>query len=353
MAKHWRGFVLVLAGVSLVYGLIDFADRSSAYTGPGWPLWVARLYADRLLKVATLLSPVACLIAGGLTISGLRRRSEWVALLAAGLSPWRLVAPLFASALAIGVLTSLFDDRVAVSAALSAERISAEHFHLWGSYATYFEPKRWVRIGDTIVHLGHPLVGGGSQEVALFEVTPQLSLRQRIDAETMRPEGNGRFLLDHVAVRQFDNLQQTLRQQTSMELELPGATSLFALAPGKPEMLPRAELIRQIAVRRTLGLPSEEQSYEAAARLVAAFAGCAGLLLAAGLALRPRRQGHLNASLVEGIAITGALWALMAIGKSLSVSGRLTPWLSASLPIATIAALGLVLLSLLSRAPLD
>jgi len=349
--RHLRAFVVILAACCLLYAVIDFADRSAAYGGRAWLVWVARLYGNRLLKVAALLAPVASLMAAGLVVSGLRRRSEWVALQAAGLSPMRVIAPLAASALTLGMITAVFDDQLAGAAALRAEHISAEHFHLWGSYAAYFEPKRWVRVGDAILHLGPPLRGGGSRDVSIFRLSPDFTLKQRIDADRMVPLGEGRFRLEQARVRRFDDLRQQLTTVASLDLELPAAEALFALAPGRPEMLSRSELDKQAEVRTLLGLPSREQRYEASARLAGAFAGWAGALVAIALALRPRRRGHINPTLVEGIAIAGALWASMAIFKSLSLAGRLSPGVSAFAPIALTAALGLWAIWNLSRQP--
>jgi lipopolysaccharide export system permease protein len=350
-ARHLGSFAVVLGASCLLYGVIDFADRSSAYGGRAWMIWVGKLYGYRLLKVAALLAPVASLMGAGLVVSSLRRRSEWIALLAAGLSPFRLIAPLVASALALGLLTTVFDDRIAGAAALRAEQISAEHFHLWGSYAAYFEPKRWVRVGDSILHVGRPLPGGGSRDVSIFRLSPEFALVERIDAARLIPEGSGHFRLEQAQVRRFDDLRQQLSQVPSMELQLPAADALFALAPGRPEMLSRAELEKQVQVRELLGLPSGEQRYEAWARLANGFAGAAGALVAMALALRPRRRGHINATLVEGIAIAGALWATMAVFKSLSLAGRLPTPMSAVAPIALAGALGLWGLWRLSHEP--
>lgn len=351
VGRHLRAFAAVLSATCLVYAVIDFSDRSSSYTGDGWIGWTAELYGYRLLKVAALLSPVASLMAGGLTVSALRRRSEWVALLAAGLSPRRLIAPLAFSGVVIGVATAVFDDQVGVKAALQAERISAEHFHLWGSYAAYFEPKRWARVSDGILRLGQPLAGGGCRDVSLYRLSPDFTLSERIDAQAMVPLGGDRFRLDGARVRHFEGLQQKLSSPGSLELVLPAAAELFALAPGRPEMLSRSELTRQAEVRSQLGLPKGEQTYEADARIADAFAGCAGVLVAAALALRARRRGHLNPSLVEGIAIAAGLWALMAVFKSLSLAGRLDPWLCAFGPVGLIGAIGLGILYWQARAP--
>ena len=247
--------------------------------------------------------------------------------------------------------TALFNENIAVAAALKAERITAEHFHLWGTYAAYFEPKRWVHAGSSIVHFGKSLPGGGSEEVSIFDLTPDFALRRRIDAREALPRGNGMFELRQARVRTFDGLKQRFDRFDSLTVDLPGAEEVFGLAPGKPEMLSSAELNRQVIARETLGLSNEEQRYEIAVRYAEVLTGGAGALVAAGLALRPRRRGHLNASLVEGVAIAGALWGMEAVFKGLSLAHRLTPWTCAFAPTLLALAVGLAAILLQSRRP--
>ena len=205
LAKRFlRSFLAVLLGVCALYGVIDFADRAGDYTGTGWFVWVLRLYGNRLAKVAVLVSPAAMLIAAGLTLSALRARSELVAALAGGRSAARMVVPLALCSLLVGLAVYQFDDSIAVHSALKAERISAEHFHIWGAYRTYLAPKRWLKLEGRILQLGDALPEGGFKDVSIFEMSKDFSLLRRIDAETMVPAGGDGWLLRGVQLRSFD-----------------------------------------------------------------------------------------------------------------------------------------------------
>jgi lipopolysaccharide export LptBFGC system permease protein LptF len=136
-----------------------------------------------------------------------------------------------------------------------------------------------------------------------------------------------------------------------MEIDLPGAQALFGIAPGKPEMLSSAELAKQVVAREALGLSAGEQRYEIAARYADSLAGVAGSLVAAALALRARRRGHLNASVVEGVATAVGLWGAAAIFKSLSLANRAPPLVCALGPIVVAAGLGLLAIALQARRP--
>jgi lipopolysaccharide export system permease protein len=351
VARHLRLFLGLLVTGCLLFAVVDFADRAINFGGRGWAIWTLRYYANRLPKTAVQLAPGAMLMAGGLVISGLRRSSELTPLLAAGRSPWRIAVPLMISCLALGVLVSGFDDLVAVRGALRAERINVEHFHVWGSYRVYFAPKRWLRLGPWIVHLGEAIPGGGAHDVTFFEMSSDFTLRKRIDAAAMvRDQTDGYKLID-VQERNFDGLTQKITQLPELPLPVTGGAALFELAPGRPEMMPRHELREQAALRKLLGLDSREHLFEYYSRLAFGLAGLAGLFWALVFALRANRRGHLNATFIEGVVIAGLLLGLLGLAKSLALGGQLPPAVAAFAPVALVLALGAIALYRASLRP--
>ena len=345
ISRHLKLFAGLLAAGCLLFAVVDFADRAINFAGPGWALWTLRYYANRLPKTAVQLAPGAMLMAGGLVISGLRRRSELTSLLAAGRSPLRITVPLMLSCLALGIAVFGFDDLVAVRGALRAERINVEHFHVWGSYRVYFAPKRWLRLGPWIVHLGEAIPGGGAHDVTFFEMSDDFALRKRIDAAALvREHGEGYKLVD-VQERTFAGLTQKVTQVPEMPLPVTGGEALFELAPGRPEMMPRRELREQAALRELLGLDSREHLFEYYSRLAFGLTGLAGLLWALVFALRGNRRGHLNTTFIEGVVIAGLLlFALLGLGKSLAFAGQLSPVVAAFAPVCVTLLLGAIAL---------
>jgi lipopolysaccharide export system permease protein len=351
IARHLRLFLGLLAAGCLLFAIVDFADRALNFAGPDWPLWTLRYYANKLPKTAVQLAPGAMLMAGGLVISGLRRRSELTPLLSAGRSPLRVAVPLMVSCLALGALVSLFDDHVAVRGALVAERINAEHFHVWGNYRVYFAPKRWLKLGPWIVHLGEAIPGGGAHDVTFFEMSSDFTLRKRLDAAALvRVQPDGYELVD-VQERTFDGLGQKVSQYPRLPLPVTGGSALFELAPGRPEMMPRHELREQAALRELLGLDFREQLFEYHSRLAFGLVGLAGLLWALVLALRANRRGHMNASFIEGVVIAGLLLGLLGLGKSLAIGGQLPPVVAAFAPVSLALVLGAIALYRASLRP--
>jgi lipopolysaccharide export system permease protein len=108
-------------------------------------------------------------------------------------------------------------------------------------------------------------------------------------------------------------------------------------------------LRQQIRARREVGLPDRLYLLALGNRFTYPLAGVLAALVAVALALRPERGASLTGALVEGLAVTMALWGLTVVARAMVVGGHLQPILAALLPLL---ALGLALLVLLRGRPL-
>jgi lipopolysaccharide export system permease protein len=339
-------FVASLAAVVALFLVVDFAEHSSVFAGPGWLQAVATIYAHRAMVVAYQTAPAAMLLAAAITASDLRRTREYTALRALGLGPWRVVAPVLTVALAVAIVLGYAGDAIVVGATARADEIMANRFHRATSFRRDHERKRWFRGegGRRIYHLR-----GGSDEkaferVTILDVSQDFRLVRRIDAARMSPGAEaGTWLLEDVAERSFQSdgsVETSFAQRRSYDFEEdPGA---FAVRPGRPAQMRIATLREQVELRRRLGLPSHDFALEAHNRLAYPLAGIPAGLLALGLALRRERKGHLTAALVESVAISVVFWALQGVCWSLGVSGRLAPVVAAWAPDALFFLAGLV-----------
>src|SRR6478735_501738 len=131
LSELLRLFAATLAGVVLLYLLIDFADRGSMFSGRALGRAVLELYLNQAAVVAHQLAPGALILSTALLIAQLGRRGELTALLALGVSPWRIAAPVAGFALAVGAILWTGGELVVVRADARAEDIVAKRFHRW------------------------------------------------------------------------------------------------------------------------------------------------------------------------------------------------------------------------------
>jgi lipopolysaccharide export system permease protein len=140
----------------------------------------------------------------------------------------------------------------------------------------------------------------------------------------------GRWRLVEVLERRFEADGASPSQSAEgMELELGVGRDDLRIRAGRPEQMRFPELFEQIRVRRRAGLPTHLFLLALHNRVAYPVAGFPAALVAAGLALRPGRRGHLTRAVVEGLVIVLVLWGLMVIGRTLVVTDRLAAGVAA------------------------
>ena len=341
-------FAASLTAVVGLFLVVDFAENASAFRGEGWVAAVLALYAHRAAVVAYQTAPAAMLLAAAVTASDLRRTREYTALRSLGLGPWRVAAPVLAVAAALAVALAWLGDAVVVEATARADEIMATRFHRASAFQREGERKRWFRgrAGRRIYHLRGGGDDGSFAHVTLLEVDDRFRLARRIDAARMAPGTEpGEWVLDDVAERTFaEDGAVATRFAPRQTVRLEEDPDAFAVRPGRPAQMRQAVLRQQAALRRRLGLPSQDFAIEWQGRFAHPLAAIPASLLALGIALRRDRKGHLTAALVEAVAVSLAFWAVQAVCWSLGLSGRLSPAAAAWTPDLLFLAAGVLAL---------
>lgn len=345
-----RAFVVAsisaMLGMSGLILLIDFADRAKIYTGPGWLIAVAELYACKFAMFAYQIAPAAAGLAAAVAISGLRQRGEITALRSLGRGPGVFAWPVALCAALFAVVFSVAEDPVVVPANYRAEEITTGRFNRWGDWATYHRHRQWFRSqdGSTIFRLGR-LDGTGFADVTLLELDESFRLQRRIDARRIEPVADGAWRFEQPVIRTFaaDGAMTESRRAQSIET-FEDDLGLFRLRTGRPSQLRRDELPEQIELRKRLGLPSREWELALHERRAYQATAIPTALLGMALALRPRRRGHLTTALAEGLGVTIALWSLNVLSKTLTLAEHLSPFVGGWLPLGIASAAAAVAL---------
>ncbi len=320
-------FLGSLVAIVSLFLVVDFAENASVFQGPHWGAAVLELYADKCAVVAYQTAPAAMLLAAALTASGLRRTSEYTALRALGLGPWRVALPILAVASIAAAALTAFDDALVVDAGARAEEIMATRFHRVGTWRHWHEPKRWFRGrgGRRIYHLRGSGAGGAFERVTLLEVTPDFRLSRRVDAARMEPGQSGDWVLEDVEERVFSQDGVSLERFTRKVYRFDEDPEAFAVLPGQPAQMRRGALLEQTRLRRRLGLPWAEFDLEWHNKFAYPITCVPAALLALALALRRGRRGHLTVALLEAVAVSLVIWAVQGVTWSLGLSGRMSP----------------------------
>ena len=136
-----------LAVISAVILLVQFVDLSRS-VGVRTDVGAGQIFGLTLLRAPSLIQvllPFVVLFGGIGAYVGLNRRSELVAMRAAGISAWRFILPFAAAAFAAGVLAVALLNPM--SAALNA-RFEAQRAKLMENYLGDTPKDVWLRQGD-------------------------------------------------------------------------------------------------------------------------------------------------------------------------------------------------------------
>lgn len=337
--RSYAFFVVAILGMVLAIFLVtDFVDRAKAYTGPNVVRDVAILYGYKALVFTHQLGSAVMLLAAGACVSALRKRGEVTAMSALTFGPSALYLPVALLAFVFCSGLVAFDEYVVTNAARQVEEITVHRFNRWGDWRFYFLPKQWYRRGDQLFYLRHGDADKGFGDVTILTVSPDFTLRRRVDAKEMVHLDGTRWRLTELVDRTFTPDGAThVDTQPSEELDLGVGKEGFRVLLGRPEQMRLSELTDQIRTRKEVGLPVQQFLLGLHNRFAYPFAGLPAALLAVGLALRPGRKGHLTTAMVEGLIVAVVLWGLMVVCRTLVLAERMPPVLAAWAPFAILS----------------
>lgn len=134
----------VIAAVIILVSFVNLSREVAVRADVG----VAQLFGLTLLQtpsILLLLLPFVFLFGGMAAYVGLNRRSELVAMRAAGVSAWRFILPSAIAAAMIGALTVLAFNPLAAAA---SARYESNRANLMENYLTDAPKEVWLRQGD-------------------------------------------------------------------------------------------------------------------------------------------------------------------------------------------------------------
>ncbi|HQR45963.1 MAG TPA: LptF/LptG family permease, partial [Thermoanaerobaculia bacterium] len=255
--RFLRIFALVLLSFVAVYVLIDYLEIADdlARTRPPGHLLVA-YYETLLPPIFVDVLPFAFLVAALITVAALVRSSEATAVLASGVSLFRLAAPVLLLAAGAGVLLFLLSERV-------VPRASAESETLKARLKGVTPPPRalsnsWVRgqAGRFFAVDAYDARSRGVAGLQMIEIDPE-SFRVRVRASAARAQvlpGQG-LLAEDGWIRTFaagsDSL--FLAREGQFLLDAPEAADTVSAVQANPRQMTLGQLARFIAARRRAG----------------------------------------------------------------------------------------------------
>jgi lipopolysaccharide export system permease protein len=337
LVQQARSLGIALGVIAALIMLIDFVEISRG-VGSDVDLSGLRILGLMLLKspqVIIQLLPFVFLFGTLAAFVGLNRRSELIAMRAAGVSAWRFVLPAAGAAMLFGVLTVAALGPLAASADGLFQR---ERARLSGSAAgAEASPTVWIREGDDTRQMVIRAERQDRSSARLLDVTffiytndaeGMRTFSERIDADTAALSNGSWRLVNAVgaeigqrAVRYATlDLPSSLADEEAFErFARPQATSFWSL----PAQIDRVEAAGFSSTAYRLRL----QQLLATPLMFAAMS-----ILAAAFSLRLMRLGDLARMSVAAVVLGFGFFFVNQAASAFGSAEVIPPWLAAWLP---------------------
>lgn len=337
LVQQARSLGIALGVIAALIMLIDFVEISRG-VGSDVDLSGVRILGLMLLKspqVIIQLLPFVFLFGTLAAFVGLNRRSELIAMRAAGVSAWRFVLPAAGAALMFGVITVAALGPLAASADGLFQR---ERARLSGSAAgAEARPTVWIREGDDTRQMVIRAERQDRANARLLDVTffiytndaaGMRTFSERIDAESASLSNGSWRLVNAIgaeigqrAVRYATlDLPSSLADEEAFErFARPQATSFWSL----PAQIDRVEAAGFSSTAYRLRL----QQLLATPLMFAAMS-----ILAAAFSLRLMRLGDLARMSVAAVVLGFGFFFVNQAASAFGSAEVIPPWLAAWLP---------------------
>jgi lipopolysaccharide export system permease protein len=337
---------LVIAAVEMLVDFVSVSRDVGARVDVS-PAEVLTLTLMKSPSVLLVLLPFVFLFGTLAAFVGLNRRSELIAMRAAGLSAWRFIFPAAAAAFVCGIVAATAFNPAASALNIKYEKTRAD---LMKDYLAGASKEVWLRQGDnrrqTVIHARSRTEQDGIvlQDVSVFFYTmdrqgaPQFD--RRIEAKTARLGPGGLILTD------VDSAQPGSFSEHSESLTLPSTVRdptglLHESAAGEVSFwdLPAA-------IRRAKGAGLTATSYQLQLQQLIAtpVLYSAMAILAAAFSLRLIRLGGLAGLAGAGVGLGFGFFFFNALCGALGRSGIIPTYAAAWAPPVLALLSGLTLL---------
>lgn len=337
LVQQTRSLAIALAVIAALIMLIDFVEISRG-VGSDVDLSAVRILGLMALKspqVILQLLPFVFLFGTLAAFVGLNRRSELIAMRAAGVSAWRFVLPAAGAALVFGIITVTALGPLAASADGLFQR---ERARLSGSVAgAEANQAVWIREGDDARQIVIRAARQDRARAELLGVTffiytnDERGLRtfsERIDAASATLANGSWRLVDAVGAQAGQRAVRYSSLSLPSSLADEEAFERFA----RPQSTPFWSLPAQIARVEAAGFSSTAYQLRLQQLLATPLMFAAMSILAAAFSLRLMRLGDLARMSAAAVVLGFGFFFVNQAASAFGSAEVIPPWLAAWLP---------------------
>lgn len=347
MREFLKSLAFSLFAFVLLFILVDVFEKLDLFIDAKAPApLVALFYLFQIPYISILTLPVAMLLASMATVRQLARHHEIVAMKAAGISLYRIFAPLFALGIAISLAVLVVGEVVVPAANQRKGQLERRQIRKQGdeNEAVLFNVLYDGSRGQQYYIKKYRVPEAFMDSVFIAEKSGATTLKKRIDARSGRWIDN-RWVLDKVTVRKFgpDGSEEVTQFDTYVLAGFDETPKSFAKQRPLPDEMGFFQLKIFIEQLNRSGVDARKFVVDLYLKLSFPFANL--IILIFGLPLLANaRKGGTTAGFAFSLLICFVFWGMLQTARALGHDATFSPILAAWLPNAVFGLIGGVLM---------
>jgi lipopolysaccharide export system permease protein len=337
-----RIFLMSLLWITALFTIVEFFDRVGTFVDAGasvgtvlrYFLFKIPLSMSRVIGFATLFSTLFCL---GL----LARTQEITAMRSSGLSVQRISLPLLLLSLVICGLTFVWNEALVPMFTQRAQMIYKVEVKSRKPLSLFGTQDIWMRGEGNFINVDHfDSKSGTLHGISIFLLNRDFTLKGLIEIPRAK-WSEGSWHAQAGTEWSFLPGGKIIKQQISAAPPISETPEDLKLLAREPEEFTFFSLQKQIADMKAKGIDATAYEVDLQVKLAVPFISPLMVLLAIPFALKRRVSGGLALSFGVAMLIAFGYWILSAFCFSLGHTGALSPIVSAWVPNAIFAMIGL------------
>ncbi len=339
-----KPLILVFTAFIGIFILVDLFDHAHTFIDNRVPIGIVlSYYAYYLPLIVVLTMPVAMLLTTLLSIGGLARKHEIMAMKGSGLSLYRMLAPLLLLSLVLSFASMAVAETLLPPATTRRLQIEEEHLRrradqIHRRNVLYVCPDGAVFLARRFNTKRLML-----EDVTIEEFDDQLRPVRRIDAESGRWIDD-RWVLERGHIRTFSGTDEEAHPFDTYDLErTEPAPSDLRSRKLEPDEMGHRQLKAYIARLTASGSDPGDLAVQLQLKIAFPFVTLIMTMIGAPLAAGARRTGF-ALSFTAALAISFLFYGLLQVGQVLGRQGMLPPTLAAWIGNIVFAGIGVWLI---------
>lgn len=339
-------FFLSLSAFIIIYLVVDILNNVHHFIRRGVPLLTTiEFFVFKIPLIVVQVAPVATLLSSVITFGVLSRNSEITAMMAGGISLYRVTAPAIGISLLISIASFVINESVLPYTNQRIRYIENTQVKKRDPLGSFKQNQIWYRSENAIYNIdlfspkGNTLKG-----ITIYYLDNDFNLIRRIDADTAKWIDEKWHFYD-ISIRRFDNRAEIkMKKVREKIIPIQEVPEDFKIVEKSTDEMSYANLRDYIKKIRAEGYDATKYLVDLHARLAFPFVSLIMPLLGIPFALRTGKGKGIVGGVGISIAISFGYWIMLSFSLSLGHSGVLPPIVSAWISNLTFMMLGIFML---------